>query len=188
VVVKRPVVVVVPGMRGVSVNCWYQYRGVVGARHFPSFDPLLLSPAAADGAKKAGFSSSLMSLLVVIDPPCLFLFCLPTPHANINTRIHNLLSPSPQPLPTSSPPHTTTTMRVSASILTVALVACAASADINACPSSTLLKTRGGGFFDKLDAKISSVTKGSNEVCNMSKGFQIMSCGMVGISRLCRSP
>ena len=59
-------------------------------------------------------------------------------------------------------------MRVSASILTVALVACAASADINnACPSSTLLNTRGGGFFDKLDAKISSVTTSSNEVCHM---------------------
>jgi len=80
-------------------------------------------------------------------------------------------------------------MRVSASILTVALVACAASADINACPSSTLLNTRGGGFFDKLDAKISSVTKSSNEVCNMAKGVsnQVVRNGRHQ-HRLCRSP
>lgn len=56
-------------------------------------------------------------------------------------------------------------MRVFASIVTVAGLVAVASADLNnACPSSALLNTRGGGFFDKLDAKISSVTKSSNDV------------------------
>lgn len=56
-------------------------------------------------------------------------------------------------------------MRVFASILTVtALIAACVSAEAHACPSGALLSTRGGGFFDKLDAKISSVTKSSSEV------------------------
>eukprot|EP00624_Nannochloropsis_granulata_P006754 evm.model.NODE_51261_length_21574_cov_29.278948.1 len=55
-------------------------------------------------------------------------------------------------------------MRVFASIVTMAGLVVVASADINACPSSALLNTRGGGFFDKLDAKISSMTKSSNDV------------------------
>jgi hypothetical protein len=56
-------------------------------------------------------------------------------------------------------------MRVFASIVTVAGLVAVASADLNnACPSSALLNARGGGFFDKLDAKISSMTKSSNDV------------------------
>ena len=54
-------------------------------------------------------------------------------------------------------------MRVLFSLAALTGLVALVAADQTGCPSS-LLSVRGGGFFDKLDAKISSVTKSGNDV------------------------
>jgi hypothetical protein len=137
-----------------------------------TLDPARLQPAGSrsNGGRNSaviiggiGWKNCLFCCLM-LTPPCLCFALLihvfrplsqPKAHA-----LSNLFSPFPTTTP--APPKI---MRVFASIVTVAGLVAVASADLNnACPSSALLNTRGGGFFDKLDAKISSVTKSSNNV------------------------
>lgn len=97
---------------------------------------------------------------------CSFTCFIPVHTYRLNTRIVIIFMPShyPSPIPSRISSHPTNKMRIFASIVTVAGLVAVASADINACPSRALLHTRGGGFFDKLDAKISSWTKSGNDV------------------------